>query len=261
MQYTISMEKYAEAVGSYPYQIRPFEADFTGKVPLTVICNYLLNSAGLHARERSFGIDDLLQQHKAWVLSRFRVVMQQYPKRDDHIFVETWVESMQGLFTLRKFNLLDANKQWLGSASTSWALIDWDTRRPQRIDEFVKNPPLVPQKECLAESPEKIDIPQPTEKIDTVTVKYSDLDILRHLNSVKYIQWVVDTFPLTYFENNQLIQFQINYLAETQYGEEIEIYTIQNHNTWWHELKRKTDNRTVCRTQTVWKDEFYAFNE
>ncbi len=246
------MEKETERIGKYSYQIRPFEVDFTGKAPLTVVCNYLLNSAGLHARERNFGIDDLLKQHKAWVLSRFNVVIQQYPKRDDTILVETWVESMQGLFTSRKFNLLNADKQLLGSASTSWALIDWDTRRPQRIEEFVKNPPLIQGKECLAEVPEKIILPQPAEFLETVTVKYSDLDMLRHLNSVKYIQWIVDTFSIEKLETSQVSQFQINYLAETNFGEEIEIHSAKEGETCWHELKRKTDDRVVCRTKTVW---------
>jgi acyl-ACP thioesterase len=247
------MEKYTAPIGSYAYQIRPFEVDFTGKTPLTVICNYLLNSAGQHAHERRFGLDDLLPQHKAWVLSRFRVVMRQYPKRDDQVFVETWVESMQGLFTSRKFNLLDAHQQLLGSASTSWALIDWDTRRPQRIEEYVKDPPLVQHKQCLAAPPEKINITQPVQPMGTATVKYSDLDMLRHLNSVKYIQWVVDTFPVDYFEKYHLAHFQINYLAETQYGEEIELYSTREDKTWWHELKRKADHRLICRTQAVWE--------
>jgi acyl-ACP thioesterase len=160
---------------------------------------------------------------------------------------------MQGLFTSRKFNLLDAHQQLLGSASTSWALIDWDTRRPQRIEAFVKDPPLVPQHHCLAEAPEKISIAQTVQPMGTTTVKYSDLDMLRHLNSVKYIQWVVDTFPIDYFEKYHLAHFQINYLAETQYGEEIEIYSTREGNTWWHEFKRNADHRIVCRTLTVWE--------
>lgn len=250
------MKKNAESVGIYPYHIKSFEADFTGKAPLTVICNYLLYSAGLHADERQFGLDELLKANKAWVLSRFNVVIQEYPKRNDHIFVETWVENMQGLFTIRKFNLLDNSQNLLGSASTTWALIDLNTRRPQRIDLIVKNLPLVSQKDCLAETPEKIDISHPSQLVSTNAVKYSDLDILRHLNSVKYIQWVMDTLPIDLFDDNHLVQFQINYLAETQFGESVEIASAQHGTNWWHELKRKSDNRIVCRTHSVWKKNF-----
>jgi acyl-ACP thioesterase len=40
---------------------------------------------------------------------------------------------------------------------------------------------------------------------------------------VKYIEWIQDCYPQDIYERQNVKEFQINYQAETRYGEEVQI--------------------------------------
>ena len=66
-------EKENNKVGTYPFVVEPFHADFTGKLTMGILGNHLLNCAGFHAADRGFGIATLNEDHFTWVLSRLAV--------------------------------------------------------------------------------------------------------------------------------------------------------------------------------------------
>ena len=55
-------------------------------------------------------------------------------------------------------------------------------------------------------------------------VLYSALDFNCHANSVKYLQWVVDTLPLEVLREKRFARTDINFLREVHYGERLRIF-------------------------------------
>jgi acyl-ACP thioesterase len=55
-------------------------------------------------------------------------------------------------------------------------------------------------------------------------VMYNDLDVNCHLNSMKYIDHVMDTFPLDYLRSYQVKRVEIAYVAEGHWGDTLRIY-------------------------------------
>lgn len=238
-------------VGRYTSPVRPFEMDYFGYAALPVIFNYMIDAAGKHADERAFGIDDLRKAGKVWVLSRFLLEIDEYPTNIP-VSVETWVETMESVFSVRKFSLHGNNNRILARASSSWALIDWENRRPQQLKDYIKDAPLFQNKAIAIEQPVKIELPSAAEKLREFTVKYTDLDINHHLNSARYIQAMLNCFSLEQFQNYFINHFQINFLAEVRYNETIEIYGWQENNRWLSELRKKNTNQAVARTEVIW---------
>jgi acyl-ACP thioesterase len=143
---------------------------------------------------------------------------------DDQIKLETWPKGVNKLFFMRDYRILSADDRLLTTATTAWLILDGKTGRPKKmegnsglhsfhIDEFHAIEP-VPGK-----------LPQITEpdRQMPVTARYSDLDINKHVNAVKYIEWVQDCYPQEIYEKQNVKEFQINYQAETRYGEEVQI--------------------------------------
>jgi medium-chain acyl-[acyl-carrier-protein] hydrolase len=52
------------------------------------------------------------------------------------------------------------------------------------------------------------------EEYDGFKVKYSDIDINGHVNSIRYIQWISDCFSLDCYRKCQVKRFEINYMTE-----------------------------------------------
>ena len=109
-------------IGKYPFEVETFQIDYTGGLSFGFLANKMLITAGNHANERGFGKERLSADGKTWVLSRLAIEIYEYPGEGDTYFVETWVESVNRLFTSRNFRVLSADGRAIGYARTIWVL-------------------------------------------------------------------------------------------------------------------------------------------
>ncbi len=224
-----------EKIEKYFFSVEPFHVDFTGHLFLGVLGNHLLNAAGHHSHNRGWGIDHLNQRHYTWVLSRLSIELSEMPAQYEHVEVETWVESVVKLFTERNFLIRNADDGHIyGYARSVWAMIDVETRMPSNLLELKdgdilryivtaeeKNCPIAKYKRALPlkriESTSQV--PTTTE----VKTHYSDVDINGHINSVKYIEHILDLYPREQYERHRIHRFDIAYKTESYLGDTLTI--------------------------------------
>ena len=80
------------------------------------------------AQELGFGYDDLQKHHTAWVLSRLHFHYVDPPRWRDEVLLRTWHKGQDGLFFLRDFELLDSSGKRIVSATSSWLVMNVETR-------------------------------------------------------------------------------------------------------------------------------------
>ncbi|HQP23502.1 MAG TPA: thioesterase, partial [Bacteroidales bacterium] len=83
-------------------------------------------------------------------------------------------------------------------------------------------------------------------------VVYSDLDFNRHVNSVKYLEWMLDMLPLENIINNGFSRLDMNYLREALYDDRLLLSYQQEDNHHLFDIKRK-DETPVCRARIQWE--------
>ena len=240
-----------EKIGTYTFVAEPYLTDFRGKATLPMIGNYLIHAASAHAASRGFGFSDMSEQHTAWVLSRLAVEMQEYPAAGDKIVVNTWIDEVARLFTSRCFELCDEQGNVYGFARSIWAAIDKATRRPTFLDE-ARLGVYLSDRPCPIDRPGKI--PTIEQDIPPVnyTVKYSDLDINGHLNSIKYIEHLLDLFGKEKFESQDIKRLEIAYQAEGKYGMELSLYKKEISEGRFA-LSICHEGKSISRAMAVWK--------
>ncbi len=194
-----------------------FHCDFLHQLALGHLGNDLLNVADIHSTNRKFGMMYLNTFNKTWVLSRLAIELQEMPHEHDRIAITTWVENAMKYFTKRNWEILseDGTKVY-GYGKSIWAMIDLTTREPQDI--FAVNDGAIvnyieSDKECPIKDVSRVKLPELTEYTE-FKVTYSDLDVNGHLNSVRYLDHVMDTFPLDYLREHSLKRMEIAYVAE-----------------------------------------------
>jgi acyl-ACP thioesterase len=227
--------------------------DFTGKATLTVISNFILQAATIHAHERGFGYDNISKDNVAWVLSRLSIEMSEYPGHDEDLTVETWVENVTRFFTQRCFCFIDKENRVIGYARTIWAAIDMETRRPIDIPVWRPDLPdyIVPEKECPIDKLSKIPPVSGVEPCMGYSVRYSDIDINKHVNSVKYIEHIVNTFDLNIFKEKFIRKFEIVYLIEGIFGDKLKLYKqYASENECIIDTKKGEES--ICRSRISW---------
>lgn len=221
-----------DKVGRYLEMAEPFHCDFSHHLFMGHLGNHMLNAADFHSRDRGFGMDFLNSIKKTWVLSRLAIEMDEMPCQYDKFYVETWVESAMRYFTQRSFRVVseDGAKVY-GYGRSIWAMIDTETRQPTNIFD-IDNGAIVNWVEKDKENPmsklTRVQMDDKTELVRTIDTFYNDVDINGHINSVKYIEHVLDLFPIDWYKEHSLKRFDIAYVAEAHQGDRLNFYQEQD---------------------------------
>lgn len=239
-------------VGCYDFVAEPFHVDFTGRLTMSVLGNHLLNCAGFHAADRGFGIASLNENHYTWVLSRLAIELDEMPYQYEPFSIQTWVENVYRLFTDRNFAILNKNGKPIGYARSVWAMISMETRKPADLLSLHGGSIVdyVCEKECPIEKPGRIKI-ENNVPVSEYQTKYSDIDINGHVNSIKYIEHILDLFPIEIFREKQIKRFEMAYVAESYYGDMLSFRKEEVGENEYNIEVIKNGNDVVCRSKVI----------
>ena len=238
------------------YEIPVYDTGPDGKLCLHSLLNYLQDIASEHAELLNFGREDLLKANHFWVLSRMAVKIESLPEWRETIIVRTWPRGTDKLFALRDYEVSYKDGRPVASGTSSWLIVDIKSKRVQRPEEHLSRF----KNETSTMSPfgrnaGKVEIPDNNGNESTMfKVRVSDLDLNLHTNNVKYIKWITDNYSLDFIMKHYPGEVEINYLAESVFGEDVMIRTFQqnNENTICHSVVRLNDNRELARMSIAW---------
>lgn len=207
------------------FTIPCYDTDASWRLKPTSFMNLAQEAAGLHAVHLGFGYDDLLVNNTAWILSRVHVEFLDTPKWRENITLTTWHKGLNRLFYLRDFILTDENGKERVKATTSWLVLNLETRRlvrdPQLMEEGTVN------LENAIETPaDKVQLPKDVEPVlafDHV-VGYSDVDMNGHANNAMYMQWAMDAVDYDIASARPVRELTINFNHETKAGDSVALY-------------------------------------
>ena len=165
---------------------------------------------------------DMQVHDQAWVLSRMRVEITAMPKWRDVITVKTWIQSLANSRSIRCLEVYLGSKKIIG-CETFWAVFNTTTRRPEALalpfDHFTMYP-----ERATAVSFGRIDLPQGMPEVGQHTVVLSDLDLVNHANSVKYLEWCLDAVPMEVVTQRSLSSLEMNYLKEVSLQDTVSLH-------------------------------------
>lgn len=209
------------AHGEYVFRVRSYECGQGGEATLATICNYLQESASLHAEKLGFSKSDFAAEgaNVSWVLTRMCVRMRRYPKWEESVTVETWPSGGRRIVATRDFRLC-VGDELIGVATTEWMIIDLATRKivavPPRVYGLsdTEGPRAIPGHEfaklrwdCRTVSGE-----------GRFRARRGDIDLNGHVNNVHYVEWLLEALPAS---AGAVADFEIAFKSETLAGDEV----------------------------------------
>ncbi|MFC1734396.1 acyl-[acyl-carrier-protein] thioesterase [candidate division KSB1 bacterium] len=217
------METKLKGIWRDHYYINSYDVDTKLNLKLSSLNNFMQDIAWKHAEHLKFGWNDLDEKGSAWVLTRLKIIFKQYPQWGEEIILETWPLSTEHYIYHRDFRLSNKNDQICVLATSSWIIIDRNTRRPAIYKNTTDYEKIIPNIHAIEKKAEKIPLLNQSEREYIAIVGYSCLDMNQHANNAQYIDWIMDAFPLEMHQKYNITEFQINYLSEILYGEELAI--------------------------------------
>lgn len=202
-----------------------FDTDAAWRLKPVSFMNMAQEAANAHATVLGFGYDDLVASRTAWVLSRMRVEFINTPKWRDKVTFQTWHKGLDRLFYLRDFILTDRQGNPMVKATSSWLVLNLETRR------LVRDPKLMDEgttcSENVLDTPaDKVQFPKEVEMecVMEHVVAYSDVDMLGHANNAMYMQWTMDAIDYEIVSQRPIKAFTINFNHEVKAGEIVSLF-------------------------------------
>ena len=217
------------AIYSIDHTITCYEADANKMMRPTTMLDIMQEAANMSATSLGFGYDEMIASNTAWVLSRIHVRFNSYPEWRDTVNLKTWHKGMAKLFYLRDFTLSDGNGNRLAEATSSWLIIDMNTRRLVRNSELASSPDKCTNEHAIAEPADKVVLPVDIEPelVRKHPVTWSEIDPNGHVNNVKYVVWAIDAVTQEDIKEKPLKELLVNYDAEVMPGDVVKISRIR----------------------------------
>jgi len=236
----------------YNYRVEPQDVDFTLRATIPSLGSAILNTAGIDAHGKGFGVDALNADNHSWVLSRMAVEFDCQPGQYTDYTIATWINEYGRVLSTRNFTLTDAAGNEFGRAVTQWAMIDLKSRSALDLS-WVGDA----HAEAIVDAPSPTDKPRKIRDVNPAQtavhkVVYSDIDFNRHVNTMRYIEMMIDMLPLEMLMQEAPVRFDIHFLRECRYGQTLAVGYEQRGRTALFEIR--SDAGTVAvRASIEWK--------
>jgi medium-chain acyl-[acyl-carrier-protein] hydrolase len=206
-----------------PFKVSSAETDMYVRLRPGALVNLLIQSAVQSADALGFGFEGLQRHRLFWVLSRLSLEVYRPLQWHEEGTVETWPKDMEKILYLRDFIVRDSLQKVVCRATSGWLAVDAGTKRPKRLDDidlsmFVR----MKHKHALETLPEKLSFVGAGASFDIRTT-YFDIDLNAHVTTTRYVDWMMDTFEVSYHELNYPTGMSINFLRETKPGDGIRL--------------------------------------
>jgi medium-chain acyl-[acyl-carrier-protein] hydrolase len=236
-------------------KIHSYDVDFSKKASVESICRYFLEAAWNHAEALGFGFEQLAKNDKLWVLSRFIVSFASYPVWGDKVKLFTWPRPGTSLFAYRDFELLNSAGQPQVAGTSGWLIIDRRTRRPQRMADFLAALNLTSSRMAVSQPLEKLpEMPASAISEHCFTPKYSDFDLNQHVNSARYLGWILDSYSFQYHSSHCLSNLAVNYLGEIRREQQLRLVTYQaGPLDFYHSILDPVTEQSLFRARLQWQ--------
>ncbi|MDE6409158.1 MAG: hypothetical protein K2K81_02790 [Muribaculaceae bacterium] len=212
------------------------EANPEGELAVHILVSDLIVVATKAALELGIGNPTMAHLNAGWVLSRLTIEMQSYPKVNTEYKIITWVESWNRHFSVRDFEIQDSDGKTVGYARSIWMVLNTVTHENFGLSHLSLPEGAVSDRPCPIARQEKHieilrhdadEIPSSALRANSeerlYTFQYNDIDFYRHVNTVRYVSLLLNSYTLDEFDRSFLSRLELSFLHEGNFGETVEI--------------------------------------
>lgn len=207
-----------------PFVLDASQCNPEKRMPLTLLASRIIDVATEHAFDLNLGYVALSRHGIGWVLSRMTIEVDRWPRLNEAYSLRTWIEGCNRMYSDRCFDLLDADGNRIGGARTVWVAIDVVTRTAADLSVLQPERFICPNQPCPVPRQRKMHaVHQPYTNTESYTFRYCDTDLNGHVNSVRYIEHILNLWDAPHYQAHPIRTFEIAYLHECLANQTVEI--------------------------------------
>ncbi len=200
------------------------EISMNGYADIARIAEYFQDCSVFQSETLGVGLEYLSENHLAWLLASWQIVVEKYPEYGQELIVSTWPYDFDAAFGYRNFMLQDKQGQRLAVANSQWIMVNTETGHPIKItDQIVRHYPMT-EKADMIYAPRKITFREVQEAREPVRVPRAFIDTNQHMNNAQYIRTALEYVP----EDFHIHQMRVEYKKAAVLGDVLYPYIYQD---------------------------------
>ena len=179
--------------------------------------------ATLGAEYIGAGTDKVTGKGYIWVVTKMEVEIIKTPKYLEDVKLITYPNKMIHFIFPRTILIHNTNDDLMVKVSSMWCILNYENRKlvmPSDIN-------LITPGDETMDKINPINVKETT-LVEERTVRNTDLDVNMHLNNIKYLDYITDTFDLDFINNNEIKRINLVFHEEVKAGETLGIYSSED---------------------------------
>jgi len=235
-------------------KIKGYDVDLFQRATIPVMVLKMHEAAMQHVLNLGVSAKELVGQNLGWVLVQQYFEFFEQPILGEKISIKTHPTGMHRVFTFRDFKMMNSKSQVVAQASSSWLLMDIQSRKM-----LMKYPPEILKMLEGTNSFEQLPRPPSLKiklgKVDfekDFKVGFHDLDFNSHLSNFFYFRWMLDALPNDFLKNNHLKSLNMRFKEECFMDDELKVRVEKMDEITFHHVIFK-GGKILVEGKTIWK--------
>ena len=204
--------------------VKDYECDLNNRMKLSSLMRVLQKAGTDHLNSLGITYAKMYASGIVFVLSKIGIKINKMPMNGEKYLIRTTPQKTQKASFLRYTAVFNEKGEMMVECQTSWVIINPRERKVLRPAEFKFTLPVEEGSQKCAQILETRIKPIDTAKpVGYKQVKYSDLDINRHMNNCVYGDVIMDYIPEEIAVNKEIDNIFIQYKNEALLGEKVDI--------------------------------------
>lgn len=226
------------------YQIQYRDVDSNQNLKFASLLYLFQEASMLHGEDVGRGLDVLYKMNLTWVTLGWNIKIIKMPKYMQKVSVYTWTNFPKGASVIRQFEMKDMKGNTLAYAEDKFALIDISKRKLVRIsNEIVQNYNPDEDRTTNEEFPKLKELSE-YETSKEMEVHLPDVDTNKHVNNIKYVEYILEFIPLE--EQEKIVSMKINYKKEMMYPTKFSVYCCKQNNKYNFKIENSDSKELNC---------------
>ncbi len=204
------------------YNFYSFDAYPDGLVKVSSIFRALQQLAREDMDNSGVTYPSMRKDNIVFVLIKLRLKLYKKLSIYDKYTVKTIPIEISGIYFIRDFFIKDSEGNIVGEATSSWVLINYVTRRPQRPSALKQTMPHCDEVRSSLSLSRTISCEQ---NINSTyrSVLLSDMDENNHLNNAVIVDYITDQFADEIIDGKYVSEIEVHFHKEAHYGTVLDI--------------------------------------
>ena len=200
------------------------DLDLCSRLKPSAILAHFQDIATEHAALLNIGAKRMGELKCFWVLTKVAVEIVDNPNWCTKVKIITYPRSPSSIEATRDYYMYGDNGRLLAKGSSKWCVLDYAAKKIRRISDVFSYPlDNYYNEDAIQSGCTRLVMPTDGDKLGRLVVKTTDLDRNRHMNNAKYGDTALNFEDIEFVMTHDIKSFQLNYLSELAYGEEIDI--------------------------------------